>query len=604
MPVQLCAAGVCEQTPAPAALLISELFYDAVGTDFDAFIELYGPAGTDLAGYTLVGVNGRDGTDYVTVALNGVIGQDGIFVVATPSSVFAPAADQLDAGVELQNGPDSVQLRWGSQILDALGYGTFGPTETFAGEGQAAIDVMPGHSLTRDSLFTDTDDNSIDFQDSATPTPGRPFGSAPPPFLSMRFGGSANDYAKEIAVDSQGAIILAGEFVDAVDFGGGPRGGLGLYSLLLAKYDSTGAQAWSLSFDAPSGALCDDVAVDQNDNVIYVGTFTGSIDFGGGPLISAGANDAFVAKFSKNGTYLWSKRFGGLKPDFLHGAASDAFGNILLIGSTHGSIDFGGGPLTTAGIGDIVLAKLDSNGNHLWSKRFGAADWDSGLDLCTDSFGNVLATGYFVQTVNFGGGDLVGANVADVFLLKLDPNGAHLWSKAIGSTGWDAGYKVATDASDNVLVTGEFSDSVDFGGGPLVSVGVADLFVAKYNAAGAHLWSKRFGTPANDLGRGIAADTLGNVYLTGYVSGAVDFGGGLLSGGTMQDVFAVKFDTNGAHLGSALYGTLGSDYATGLALNPAGEPFITGHFTGSIDFGDGTLTSAGNTDIFIAKPAL
>ncbi len=161
--------------PVASDIVISELLYDAVDTDDDVFVELRGPAGASLSGYTLVGVNGNGGDVYKTVALTGSIPADGVYLVAntTAAAWIAQHADQI-ASVDFQNGPDSVQLRSPSgQVLDALGYGNFSGW-VFAGEGTPAPATGPGKSLTRDTDATDTGDNFTDFTVSATPTPGAP----------------------------------------------------------------------------------------------------------------------------------------------------------------------------------------------------------------------------------------------------------------------------------------------------------------------------------------------------------------------------------------------------------------------------------------------
>ena len=103
------------------------------------------------------------------------------------------------------------------------------------------------------------------------------------------------------------------------------------------------------------------------------------------------------------------------------------------------------------------------------------------------------------------------------------------------------GLGIAVGGADNVLVTGFFQGTVDFGGGALSSAGNSDVFLAKYDAAGAHLWSQRFGDTGVDVGRAIAVDGAGNVLVTGILRGTVDFGGGPLTSAGLSDIFVAKF---------------------------------------------------------------
>jgi hypothetical protein len=160
--------------PAAALPLISEVFYDAVGTDDgQSFVEIYGTPGASLDGFVIEGVNGADGSVTHTLALAGAIGPDGLFVLADRTSAgvtLVPDADLL-LDFDFQNGPDSVVLRGASGVVDALAYGVFGAAEFPAGEGAPALDPPAGQSLARQFANLDTGDNASDFVAGA-PTPG------------------------------------------------------------------------------------------------------------------------------------------------------------------------------------------------------------------------------------------------------------------------------------------------------------------------------------------------------------------------------------------------------------------------------------------------
>jgi len=129
-------------SPLNAAPVISELFYDAAGSDAGyAFVELFGVPGQGLQDLVLEGINGSDGAVYNSVSLSGEIPEDGVFVIGDNSgeSTFVNNAD-LIADVDFQNGPDSVVLRDGQTILDTVAYGTFSVGSGFFGEGGPAPD--------------------------------------------------------------------------------------------------------------------------------------------------------------------------------------------------------------------------------------------------------------------------------------------------------------------------------------------------------------------------------------------------------------------------------------------------------------------------------
>ena len=162
-------------TPVSATPVISELFYDASGSDAGlAFVELFGAPGESLDGLVLEGVNGGSGAVYTSLTLSGVISTDGVFVIGDDAGGGATSVAGADflGDVDYQNGPDSVVLRDASGILDAVGYGNFTASDIFTGEGSAAPDPAAGSSIARFNPLLDSDDNSVDFVILAEPTPG------------------------------------------------------------------------------------------------------------------------------------------------------------------------------------------------------------------------------------------------------------------------------------------------------------------------------------------------------------------------------------------------------------------------------------------------
>ncbi|MFX1286439.1 MAG: lamin tail domain-containing protein [Promethearchaeota archaeon] len=159
-------------------LIISEIFYDSIGTDTSCFIEIYNVGSTtvdlDDINHDIIveGVNGATGTVYVTIDLTGTVAAGSYYVVAQSGVDFTP--DQTDEGANFQNGPDGVRLvdNITKTIIDALQYGDTGEVSTGCLEGFPAMDVLPGYSLSRNDLNTDTGDNSQDFYGTSIPTPG------------------------------------------------------------------------------------------------------------------------------------------------------------------------------------------------------------------------------------------------------------------------------------------------------------------------------------------------------------------------------------------------------------------------------------------------
>ena len=190
----VCACAAMLSVPSlQAQTIISELLYDAASTDNgNVFVELFGTPGTVLDGWLLEGVNGADGSVYRSVVLAGVIPADGVFLIGDDSGDGSTLISDADLVLEIdfQNGPDSVVLRNGATVLDALGYGDF-TGQVFAGEGNAAPDAPSGSSLARHNPLLDTNNNFNDFMVLDLTTPGAvPVSAVPvPPAVALFLSG-------------------------------------------------------------------------------------------------------------------------------------------------------------------------------------------------------------------------------------------------------------------------------------------------------------------------------------------------------------------------------------------------------------------------------
>lgn len=425
---------------------------------------------------------------------------------------------------------------------------------------------------------------------------------------SQRFGGGFDEGGNSVATDESNNIVVTGYYVVAEDSRRGllmSAGGQYLTQAFLMKFGTNGNQLWSKTFGHGQFGISigHSVATDGSGNVFITGYLSGTADFGGGTLASEGSSDIFVAAFDDTGNHLWSKRFGDANMQVGLSVAADGSGDIIVTGYFHGTADFGGGLLTSAGAADIFVAKFDSNGNHLWSRRFGDGDDQSARSIAAEGSGDIVVTGHFNGTTDFGGGPLTSAGGYDIFLAKFDSDGNHLWSRSFGDADSQFGVSVVRDGFGNIIVTGYFNGTTDFGGGPLTSAGGYDVFVARLDPHGNHLWSRSFGDGDSQFGASIAADNLGDIIVTGRFRGTTDFGGGPLASAGEYDIFVAKIDANGTHVWSQSFGDGNIQSGRAVAADGSGGIVVTGEFLGTVDFGDGTLSSARADwyDIFVAK---
>jgi Beta-propeller repeat. len=224
----------------------------------------------------------------------------------------------------------------------------------------------------------------------------------------------------------------------------------------------------------------------------------------------------------------------------------------------------GNGNVLVAGHGgygpSIFLAKYSSSGAELWSESFVATGTPHAIAL--DANGNIFLTGEYNGTANFGGSSFSGnMSAGSMFVAKFSATGAHLWSRGFTSfAGPSIGRSVALDRSGNIVLTGCFA-SINFGGGVMTGSANGSLFVANLSAAdGSYLWAKQFGT-GQASGNGIAVDGNGNLFVTGYFASAINFGGGQLTTGSISTYggFLVKLSASGTYVWSKGFGSFSSN---------------------------------------------
>lgn len=431
--------------------------------------------------------------------------------------------------------------------------------------------------------------------------PGTARALSPAHLWGRPFGSVGAEAGQAVAVDPSGNVYITGYFTNTINLGGSNLTSAGGNDIFVASYTAAGIHRWSQRFGSTGDDRGAGISV-QSPYVVVTGQFAGTVSFGGSSLVSAGSTDAFLACYINNsGVHYWSRAFGSTSADIGCDVALSPSLQVVLVGYFAGTVNFGGSPLVSAGSSDIVVAQYEyADGAHVWSNRYGSTGSDQGLTIDVDASSNILVSGSFSGTVGFGGASLPSAGLADIFLAKYNSSGAHQWSLRAGGTSNDYGYGVETDASGNVYACGIFRLSSDFGGGALVSAGIADIYLAKYNSSGVHQWSKRFGGANFDIANNVAVDPTGSIALTGYITGAVDLGTGPVGGGG-SDAFISRYDQDANPMFSAAYGSNLTDSGVAVAFDPTGGVFMTGYFAGSASFGGPKYAHAGADDGFLAR---
>lgn len=366
-----------------------------------------------------------------------------------------------------------------------------------------------------------------------------------------------------------------------------------------------GVALWSTGIGGASADNAHGVAVDAAGNVYVVGDFSGTTDFGQRLLSSFGALDGFIASYSPSGVCRWAHALGGSSSDVGYGVAVDASSNVYVVGYFNGTADLGDGKGTqSAGSSDAFVASFDAAGQHRWSRPLGGSSGDWGHGVAVDAQGNVFVVGRFSSTADFVGRTLDSAGLSDIFVASYSASGAYRWAERLGGSATDEGSSIAAGSGGDVCASGYFSGAADLGNGVVESgAGGFDAFVTCFSTDGVYHWHKKIGGAVADIGRGVAVDTGGHVYVTGYFTGPADLGEGqAVAGWAGQDVFVSSFAADGAFRWAIPLGGGGADLGSAVAVAPGGQLYVTGSFEGSASFGAGPLPGQG-AEIFVASYA-
>ncbi len=265
----------------------------------------------------------------------------------------------------------------------------------------------------------------------------------------------------------------------------------------------------------------------------------------------------------------------------------DDSGNAYITGYFDGTIDFDPGSgilnLTSAGGADVFAAKYSADGALVWAKSFGGTETDKGFDIALADDGSLFVAGYFYGTADFNPGaetfELTSAGLNDAFAMKLNAGGNLVWASGMGGEGAELAHAIALAPDGSVHTTGYFMEA----GVPIEDPNT-DIFISKLDPGGNPVWEKIIGGDNADEGAGIAADDEGNVYVTGYFSGVVDFDPGediynITVGDdswNVQNSFVLKLNADGNFVWATGLDGNDVDLLNDIAVAPDGSVYAAG----------------------------
>lgn len=417
-------------------------------------------------------------------------------------------------------------------------------------------------------------------------------------------GTGAQIFGNDVAVNSSGNIYVTGYFLGTVNFGATSKTAVGTRDAFVAKYNSSGSLQWvQTAGGAGSNIFSRAISLDNSGNVLITGNFSGTVNFGATSKTSAGVGDIFVAKYNSTGVLQWVQTAGGI--DSATEIALDATGDVYVAGSFSQTANFGAVSKTSAGGKDIFIAKYSNSGTLQWVQSAGGTSDDTSSGIALDASGSVIITGNFIGSADFGGisKTSVGGG-SNIFVAKYSPlTTSWVWVQTAGNTiGAANSNDVVVDAAGNILIMGVYQGTMNFEGISKTSIGI-DIFLAKYSNTGSVQWVQTVeSTVFNSNGYDIDVDASGNVVIIGDFVDTISFGEISKTNGGTASTFAAKYNTTGELQWVQTASSNLSITSRSIAFhNNGNDIYLLGGYSGIVNFGNSSLTAVSSDDIFLAR---
>ena len=425
----------------------------------------------------------------------------------------------------------------------------------------------------------------------------------------LMFNGNIKNLGNSILTDSENNIYIAGTFKGLIDFDLDPGPEISSSQDNTSAYITCINSNESLEWYNTIGTYSENsegfqsgyrITHDNASNIIITGGFKNSlpVDFDPGDNIdehnSMDDEDIFISKYSTNGSYLWTKTFGGNGNDHPNSLKTDNTGNIYIAGNFSHTIDFGNGTEITSknNSTDIFIAKFDHDGNHTWTKTIGGNYADTASSLAIDNSSNTFVTGIFRGEVDFGNGTDIPSypNSDSIFITKINSNGTHLWTKVIGGNSIESASSIALTDNGDIIVAGFFMGDVDFDPSNELDNRTSntdgngsDIFITKLSSDGDYLWTKTIAGNKTNNCNSMIIDRNGDILLTGFFTNTVDFNpnSGVdkhTSNGEDWDIFLTKLSADGDYSWTKTIGSNNYDSGTSIAVDTNNKIYVTGKY--------------------------
>ena len=419
--------------------------------------------------------------------------------------------------------------------------------------------------------------------------------------------GPSFDESRSLAMFPSGDLIIGGVFSDSLMFGTQQIKSFGNYDVLTARYNSKGRYIGGLNYGSFDADDAQSVVVDKNGNYYVGGSFSTEASIATELIeaLDPSSTDMFIAKFNNIGILQWVKVFGSTTYD--EGApyiAVDSLGAVYVAGGFGGTAEFGTRKAISGGKMDAFVAKMSANGDFIWVQGWGSTENDMATAVSVSPNGDrIYVSGTFIGNVSFGNATYESfANKMDFFVRAFDANGGARWAKRIGYSGDDRIIASTTQTDGKLVLTGAISQTTTFDTQTISANGEfeSDFFISRITKDGAIELLKRYGGTFEDAGKAVYTDAKGAIFVTGYYDSTTTVEGFIEEAVGGRDGFVTRIKSNGDVDWYRSFGGQYDDEGRGIVVDSKNVPYITGIFDTRCSFEDIEIEGDGFSDIFIA----
>ena len=316
-------------------------------------------------------------------------------------------------------------------------------------------------------------------------------------FLNLlHIGGTSDNQIRHIKNNEFGQIYVCGIFYGTIEIGTYSFTSVGSQDIFLTKVDTNGDILWATTIGGIKTDECAALSISNNGNIILGGDFYGEITIGDSTLINENGQNIWVASFSDEGEYNKCISIGGTSSDYLSSISCNSFDEIIIAAAWFGNFTFGDTTITTPYQTGLSYGTMNSELTPQWMKTIDGTNLAYPISLNIGEDNNILLSGNFNDTLTFGDSTYtIEAFNQDSYIAKLDSDGNAIWSRHIGSISSDGLITSTTDGYGSIIAAGEYQEEMNFGDGFTLEYtlccGIPEIYFVKYHSSGEVMWAKR-----------------------------------------------------------------------------------------------------------------